>query len=266
MPWIVVGEDKGKIKLVSKNNVDGLLPKGSYLTIESGKTKFILRVDDSRQEFPYSPTAMIVDMDLSPLEQDQKCQNIIYAYRVKDLSNRNDGLIDFIKPQLIARRANQDEINQAMGYDENGPKVFIATIYASQNHILKDDNGKLINATLPESMFYHQMLICGKTGSGKTVSTKYLAQYFVEKLEGAVLAINVKDVDFLRMDKPSQTTNEDTLNEWDSIGEKPHGINNFTIYYPANTSIKTDQGVNEKNCIPITLNVQEIEPESLSAL
>ena len=34
MSWIVISEVKGKIKLVSKNEVDGLLPKGSYLTIE----------------------------------------------------------------------------------------------------------------------------------------------------------------------------------------------------------------------------------------
>ncbi|WP_175266986.1 hypothetical protein [Acidiplasma cupricumulans] len=39
---------------------------------------------------------------------------------------------------------------------------------------------------------------------------KYLSQYFVEKLDilngpGAVLAINVKEDDFLYMDKPSKT-------------------------------------------------------------
>jgi len=90
--WIVLGEKKGKITLVSTSRTTGLLPKGSYLTIVRGETKFILRVDDSRQQEPYAPSPMIVDMDLSPLKQDQKCQNIISAYRVKDISNRNDGL------------------------------------------------------------------------------------------------------------------------------------------------------------------------------
>src|SRR3989344_7769054 len=107
MTWIVLGEKNGRILLVSKGDVKGLLPKGSYLTIEEGKTKFILRVDDSQQTQPYSPAPMVIDMDLNPLQQDQKCQNIISAYRVKDLTLREDGLIDYIKPQSIARRSNQ---------------------------------------------------------------------------------------------------------------------------------------------------------------
>ena len=45
MSWIVIGEEKGKIKLVSKSDTDGLLPKGSYLTAEHGDSKFILRVE-----------------------------------------------------------------------------------------------------------------------------------------------------------------------------------------------------------------------------
>src|SRR3989338_9501500 len=99
MTWIVIGEKNGKILLTSKSIVSGILPKGAYLTVEDGETKFILRVDDSQQLEPYSPSPMIIDMDLSPLTQDQKCQNMISAYRVKDLSNREDGLIDYIKPQ-----------------------------------------------------------------------------------------------------------------------------------------------------------------------
>lgn len=62
MSWIVIGEEKGQIKLVSKTGVDGLLPKGSYLTIEKGETKFILRVDKSFQAEPYAPSPMIIDM------------------------------------------------------------------------------------------------------------------------------------------------------------------------------------------------------------
>ena len=103
----VIKEEKGKIKLVSKANVSGILPKGSYLTLEKGNSKFILRVDDTEQTEPYNPSPMVVDMDLSPLLQDQKCKNIIYAYRVKDITNREDGLIDYIEPQSEARRSTQ---------------------------------------------------------------------------------------------------------------------------------------------------------------
>src|SRR3989338_4044704 len=114
MSWIVVGEENGKIKLVSKSEVQALLPKGSYLTVEQGNSKFILRVDKSEQSETYKPSPMIVDMNLPSLEADQKCQNIIYAYRVKDLVVRQDGFIDYIRPQSIARKANQEEINDAL--------------------------------------------------------------------------------------------------------------------------------------------------------
>jgi len=141
MSWIVLGEKNGKILLVSKNNVTGLLPKGSYLTIEDNDSKFILRVDGTYQQEPYSPSPMVIDMDLSPLNPDQKCQNIITAYRVKDISNRLDGLIDYIKPQLLARRSTQEEIELAFGATEKGPQVFIATVHSGQNQLLTDDNG-----------------------------------------------------------------------------------------------------------------------------
>jgi Cdc6-like AAA superfamily ATPase len=268
MGWIVLGEENGRIKLVSKNETSGLLPKGAFLTVETENGKFILRVDDSRQNEPYSPSPMIVDMDLSPLKQDQKCQNLVYAYRIKDLSERDDGLISYIPPQSIARRSNQEEINLSLGVEREGPKVFLATVYAGQNQVLCGDDGKPIMTSLPVDMFFHQMLICGKTGSGKTVATKYLAQYFVENLEGfgAVLAINVKDVDFLKMDKASKITDYEILKEWETLGQKSHGIDNFTIYYPANTTIESSQGVNSDICKKITLNVRNIEPESLTGL
>ena len=272
MSWIVLGEEKGRIKLVSKKpgegDTPGLLPKGSYLTIDSkdNNTKFILRVDDSLQNEPYSPSPMIIDMNLSGLYEDIKCQNIIYAYRIKDISNREDGKIDFIYPQSVARRSNQEEVDIAMGAIEKGPKVFLATIHAGQNQLLIDDNKNFISTKLPEDMFYHQTLICGKTGSGKTVATKYLAQYFVEEMKGAVLAINVKDTDFLMMDKPSQIKNERIQKEWDAIGEKARGIYNFTVYYPANTSIESYKDVNLDVCKKITLDVNSIEPEALTGL
>jgi hypothetical protein len=266
MEWIVLGEEKGRIKLVSKGSTTGLLPKGSYLTIIKGDSKFILRVDQSYQDEPYAPSPMIIDMDLSPLQQDQKCQNIVYAYRVKDINNRKDGLIDFISPQLIARRSNQEEINEAMSVESKGPRVFIATVHASLNQILTDETGLPIYTHLPIDMFYHQMLICGSTGSGKTVAMKYLAQFFVEKVKGAVLAVNVKDVDFLKMDQPTQTQSTSIIKEWEALKENPHEIDNFTVYYPANTKIEKSMGVTESICIPITLDVKTIDPESLIGL
>ena len=266
MTWIVLGEDGGKIKFVSKNDVTGLLPKGSYLTIEEKGVKFILRVDNSSQDEPYSPSPMIIDMDLSPLNPDQKCQNIITAYRIKDLTNRSDGLIEYIRPQLLARRSNQEEIDLAFGDVKEGPQVFLATVHSGQNQLLTDEKNSLITTRLPTDMFYHQMLICGKTGSGKTVATKYLAQYFIEELRGAVLAINVKDVDFLKMDKQSIANNPQIKKEWERISQKEHGIVNFMVYYPANTIISPTKGVNQDLCQRITLNVREIDPESLTGL
>jgi uncharacterized protein len=272
MAWIVLGEDKGKIKLVSKthspNEEPGLLPKGSYLTVESKESgsKFILRVDESRQSEPYKPSPLIVDMDLEGLYGDTKCQNIVYAYRIKDISNRDDGKIDFIPPQSLARRSTQEEIDIAFGSNSNGPKVFLATIHSGQNQLLIDESRNFVTANLPDDMFYHQMLICGKTGSGKTVAMKYLVQYFIEKLEGAVLTINVKDIDFLRMDQPSKTKSPQLHTEWKVLDEKPHGIENCTIFYPANIQIEHTKNINYDITQKITLNVETIEPEALTGL
>jgi uncharacterized protein len=266
MKWVVLGEKNGRIQLVSKKGVDGLLPKGSYLTIDQEKSKFILRVDDSVQHESYSPSPMLIDMNLNPLKQDQKCQNICYAYRVKDIMKRTDGLLDYIKPLSIARRSNQEEVDAAMGTNVVGPTVFPATIHYNQCQLLTDEAGNLIKTKLPVDMFFHQMLVCGKTGTGKTVATKYLAQYFVEEFEGAVLAINVKDVDFLKMDQASTTKSENVWKEWKTLDETSQGIENFVVYYPANTDIKSSKGVTKDISKKITLNVMEIEPESLTGL
>jgi len=266
MSWIVLGEDKGKIKLVSKSQVTGLLPKGSYLTVEQEKSKFILRVDGSTQSQPYSPSPMIVDMDLTPLKQDQKCQNIIYATRVKDINKRTDGLIEYLRPQMNARRSNQEEIDLAMGSNIIGPKIFPATVYASENQHLTDEKGDFISISLPEDMYYHQILICGKTGTGKTVAAKSLSQYFVEELGGCVLAINVKEADFLRMNEASKTKKPSILKEWKHLNEKPHGIESFLIYYPASAAIAASKKVDPEICKKITLNVKKIDPESLIGL
>jgi len=266
MEWIVLKEDKGRTVLVSDRKTDGLIPKGSFLTVEQGSDKFILRVDDSYQMSLYEPDPLVVDMDLTPLEEDRKIKNLIYAYRVHDFINREDGLISTIKPQSKARRSNQEEIDIALGSNKNGPKVFVATAQYSKNQLLIDQDNRLITAKLPEDMFFHQILICGKTGSGKTVAAKYFIQYFAEELGGSVLAINVKDIDLLRMDQKSITYNEKVKKEWNELGIEPHGISNYVIYYPANTEIINNGDISLDRCFKVTLDVREINPESLNGL
>ncbi len=271
--YIVLGEEKGKVKLVSLNKTEngknpGILPKGSFLTVETENNKHILRVDDSQQNEPYAPAPLLADMDLKPLKQDQKCQNIVYAYRIGQINERTDGKIDFIPPQSKARRSTQDEIDTILSLGHTGAKTFLATVYAGKNQLLKDEEGKGIVVSLPDEMFYYQTLICGKTGSGKTVAMKYLAQYFTEELNGfgAVLAVNVKDVDLLRMDKASSTIRPSLLEEWNILSKKPNGVRNFTVYYPANSRIDSGLGVDKNRCKKIKLDVKQIEPDALAGL
>jgi len=176
-------------------------------------------------------------MDLKSLGADRVCQNIVHASRIRDISKRSDGLLSYIRPQSLARRSTQEEIDEALGGIKKGPRVFVATVQYGESQHLFDDDGNMITAKLPEEMFYYQTLVCGRTGSGKTVAAKYLAQYFVEELNGAVLAVNVKEADLLRMNVESRTENPEVLEEWKDLGQEPHGIFNFTVYYPSNTSI-----------------------------
>lgn len=270
MSWIVIGQEKELVKLVSKSGENnGLLPKGSFLTVETENSdaKFILRVESSLQHDPFSPSPLVIDMDIKSLYPESKSQNIVHAYRIKDISNRSDGLIDFIPAQSLARRSNQEEINIAFGNTEKtGPKVFPATIHAGTNQLLVDDDGNFVNVDLPEEFFFYQTQICGKTGSGKTVGSKYLAQYFVEKMGGAVLAINVKDVDFLQMNRASNIKNKKAKEEWALLGYDARGVENCTIYYPATSNIHDIQGIDYSICKKVTLSVKSIRPEALSGL
>ena len=268
MKWIVWKEENGKIKLISKQGTKGMLPKGSYLTIEDEGAKFILRVDDSKQTEPFEPSPLIADMDLSGLNADRQCKNIVLAYRVKTICNDDDGLIRYIRPLSEARRSTQEEVDQAMSSEEDGPGVFVATIYSNENQILRDECGQYITAKIPEEFYFYQSMICGKTGSGKTVAMKYLAQYFIEQMGGAVLAINVKGDDFLRLDKASEPgKNKDKIEkEWSYLKEKPHGISKFTIYYPATNNKPRLYSTIDADMQPITLKVNEIEPEALTGV
>jgi len=225
-----------------------------------------LRVDESRQVEPYAPTSLVADLNLDGFIADSSCKNEVTAYRSEDISDRTDGLLDFIKPQSYARRSTQEEVDLALGDKKKGPKVFIATVQSNQNQILKDDNGTHITATIPEDVFFHQMIICGKTGSGKTVSMKYLSQYFVEEMHGAVLAINVKDVDFLQMDHASNINDPEIVSEWETLGDTPHGIDNLVMYMPANRKFSQINGINQSLCKKVTLNIQKIEPEAMIGL
>ena len=276
MKWIVLKEDSGKIALVSKNdNSDetGLIHIGSYLTIEGEKNvKFILRVESSSQYSPYDPSPMIVDLGYNALLQDQKTKNMIYATRIMELPNRYDGKSSFIIPQTVARLSTQEEIDSALG-NTVGMPIFMGSAYGRNNQILRDFNGKLVLAKVPDDVFFHQILITGQTGSGKTVAMKYMAQYFTSNVldgfngkPGAVLAINVKGEDLLRMDKPSTITNEQIKSEWNTMGISPHGVSALRIYYPGNSINSYSQQVSKEKCIKITLKTENIDPESLTAL
>ena len=79
MRMITLQEENGKIVLVSKGNENtGILHYGSYLTLEDEKIgkKFILRVEESYQSSSFSISPMLVDMDLTPLSQDQMLKNV----------------------------------------------------------------------------------------------------------------------------------------------------------------------------------------------
>ena len=276
MPWTVLGENKGKVVLVSKSDSDGnnkgILHNGSYLTIEDkdDQRKFVLRVEDSLQVDPYTPSPLIIDMDLSPLFQDQKCQNILTASRIVEYPERNDGRSSYIRPQSTARMSTQEEVDLAFGNTEGIP-VFPATVFARSSQHLRDGEGRLIQAKMPEDVFFHQTLITGSTGSGKTVAMKYLAQYFVEKLDldgvgpGAVLAVNVKEDDMLTMDRQSETSNPEVEKEWIDLSLRPHGIDTFTIYYPGNEKPTYDT-IDPNRCEGITLRTENIDPEAIAGL
>lgn len=270
MTWIVVGSKNDKVALVSKSDIDAILPKGSYLTIEDGKRKHILRVDETVQYDTYASSPMIVDMDLSPLVQDQKCQNLMYASRITESPERDDGNSSFIKPQMTARKANQEEVYMAFG-NKNGMPVFPATVFARNCQNLRDDRGNFIHVTVPDDVFFHQILITGSTGSGKTVAMRYMAQYFLENFEkeyggGAVLAVNVKEEDLLKLDKPSTTTNTTIKKEWSNLSIEPHGVETFRIYYPGSKAGKYSKAVDTTKCEKITLKTENIDPETLSGL
>jgi uncharacterized protein len=281
MKWIVLHEKAGKIILTSKRiDNSGLLPKGSYITVDMSlndpkdKRRFVLRVEDSQQTAIYSPSPLLADLNIELQEADRECKNQITAHRIFDIEQREDGLVDYIKPQSLARLSSQEEILHATDSENNnGPLVFPATVHTSRCQKINDVNKNPVSIKLPEDIYWHQIQITGKTGSGKTVAAKYLAQHFVEnqiKTDGVdrfgcVLAINVKDVDFLKMDAPSTTNSSEIKKEWEVLGMESAGVQNFEILYSAHENVNnlTSQGVTEDFCKKITLNASKIDPEAL---
>ncbi len=267
---ITLGEEGGKIKLISKEtNNDGILPYGSYITVEDGDRKFILRVEDSGQINSFSVSPMLADMDIKPLLQDQKVRNIILAVRIKEIPHREDGLSSYIKPMLFARRSNQEEIDYVIN-NSNGVPVFLSSMYAYDSQVLMDEDKNPIWINIPEKFFFYQTLITGATGSGKTASMKYLSQYFVEKLKmlngpGAVLAINVKEDDLLYMDKPSQSEKKEVLDEWKALEENSHGVDSFRVYYPGK-NVPLSKKIDKNKAISITIETKNLDPENLTGI
>lgn len=274
MTMITLQEENGKIVLVSKGDgTPGILHYGSYLTVEDEKLgkKFILRIEESYQSTSFSISPMLVDMDISPLTEDQRLKNIVKASRVAELPPRNDGMSSYIKPLTTARLSNQEEIDYAFG-NSTGVPIFPATAYSRNCQILKDENGRALQAKIPDDVFFHQILITGATGSGKTVAMKYLAQYFVENLKdekgfpGAVLAVNVKEEDLLYLDKATTNYSGSDKKEWDDLGLEPHGVGSFRVYYTGNKMPNYTSKVDRSKCESITLKVKNLEPDNLSGL
>ena len=278
MKMIVLGEENGKIVLVSKKGEgdSAIMHIGSYLTVEEPTKenlvkKFILRVEESYQQNSFNISPMLVDMNLKPLTQDQKVKNLVKATRITESPERMDGFSSSIKPLMEARVSNQEEINLAIG-SASGVKIFPATAFARSSQILKDENGTAISANIPDDAFFYQMLITGPTGSGKTVSMKYLAQYFVENFKdsngkpGAVLAVNKKEEDFLYMDKPSKDYNKEIEQEWKDLKLTPKGLTSFHIYYPGKSIPNYSNKVDRNRCEGITLTTKKLDPNDISGL
>lgn len=290
MKWTVLHEKNNRIVLTSVSNTDeigGLLPTGSFLTVVASHTnkddnrRFILRVEESEQIALFNPSPLLADLSLDIQEADRECKNRVVAYRIHDISDRSDGLVDYIKPQSIARLSTSEEINIALdALGNSGISVFPSTIYSSRSQKLYDAESKPIQIKLPQEIFWHQIQISGKTGSGKTVATKYLANHFTSnpiptksgsQYNGAVLAINVKDTDFLHLEKessinhlPNQVKHQ-IMEEWDALSIAAHGNTNFQILYSAHEKLDSyvKQGVNPDLCLPITLRADELDPNSL---
>ena len=245
--YIVLAQSGEFIELISKvADSDGMLAKGTYLTVETHaegeeERKSILRVAHSSQQAVYSPSPLIAELQVESEDRmwaESQCKNYVKAYRVFDIGDRPDGKIDFIRPQSVARPSTLDEINTALqtaGY--RGPRVLAATVFGTRNSLLRAEGSPVV-VPFPEDFYWYQAQVTGATGSGKTVALKYLATEFAktkfkcgaeEKL-GCVVMINVKDQDFLKMNQPTESSDVKVLAEWKALNLEPEGVENFEVW------------------------------------
>lgn len=263
--WIVTGTEKNLVKLVSSKKIDKILPVGSYLTVvDDTNVKHILLVEKSYSKSLFEPSPLIVDAELPLLKQDQECKNILLARELRQFPVGSDGLFTHIKPNNTARRTTQEEIDEIFTSKEGYP-VFLASSYLTQNSVLKDDLGRLLFVKVPFDSLYLQTMICGQTGSGKTVAMKHLIEEFIKHEKGAVLAINVKGIDLLTMEQPTEITKEKlrkkTEEEWKALGYSTMSLGEFSIYTPSYQRHK--EGVDPNKVRFITLRTRDLEPNSL---
>lgn len=270
--WIVQGEKNGKVELISKRNSNsGIVPVGTYLTVQTSTARFLLIVSDSSQVAVFQPSYLMTDLDLGAFEADRESKNKILAVRIHDLDLRKDGLIDYIIPLSKARLSTSEEIHIGLNSKSNiGPSVFPATVHNNVVRKLKTSDTNSFNIQIPLSAYWHQIQITGKTGSGKTVASKYLAHHFlnsqVDGKYGCVLAINVKDTDFLEMNRGSNSIGDEIKKEWGVLGIDAEAIYNFEVLYNSYKSKNEylQRGVADTSCFrPVTLSASKLDAEAL---
>lgn len=270
--WIVQGEKNGRVELISKrNSTSGIIPIGTYLTVETPTARFLLIVSESSQVAVFQPSYLMTDLDLDAFEADRESKNKVLAVRIHDLDLREDGLIDYIKPLSIARLSTSEEIHIGLSSINNeGPSVFPSTVHNNVVRKLKTLDSDSFSVQIPLTAYWHQIQITGKTGSGKTVASKYLAHHFlnskVDDKYGCVLAINVKDTDFLEMHRGSDVINNEIKSEWETIGLDSEAVNNFEVLYNSYKSREEfiQRGVTDVSCFrPVTLSASKLDAEAL---
>ena len=288
--YTILRQNSGLIEAISHTTEsNGMLPKGTYLTVKtSGENeptrKSILKVVESHQHEVYTPSPLIADFELASTAEtivsaDNLCKNFIKALRVYDIGERSDGKIDFIVPRSNAKTSSIDEIKVALQVQNfKGPKILAATIFGNRNQLLRASNSP-VAIPFPEDFYWYQSQVTGATGSGKTVALKYLATEFAKtefevagkKVKGCVVMINVKDQDFLRMDRPSNGKISGQIeSEWDALNLSPRGHSSFQVWCNGyNDDVKRKlviNGVTEDLIQPKTLRAMDINPDSLLGL
>ena len=288
--YTVLRQKSGLIEAISHvTQSDGMLAKGTYLTVQTSGDgepirKSILKVVESHQHEVYTPSPLIADFELAStsdhgISADNLCKNFIKALRVYDIGDREDGKIDFIRPRSNASTSSIDEIKNALQVQNfKGPKILAATVFGNRNQLLRASNSP-VAIPFPEDFYWYQSQVTGATGSGKTVALKYLATEFAKteftvngkKVKGCVVMINVKDQDFLKMDKPSQGKISDQIkSEWEALDLSPKGHHSFQVWCNGySDDVKKNlvmTGVTEDLIQPKTLRAMDINPESLLGL